>query len=92
MKLTTEKNEELKSLSRCFEKIETAAANMGVEIEDLMQEYKNNNTAAYATFKKSILEIAKKRQGIFKHTDKSNAPEGTALSEMSILAKEDNKQ
>ena len=91
MKLTAEKNEELQKLSRYFEKIESIASKMGVEVEDLMQEFKNNNTAAYATFKKSILGITKKRQHIFKNSE-VNSIEKTSVTGMSILAKEEDKQ
>jgi hypothetical protein len=66
MKLAADKNEELKKLSDYFEEIETIAAKLGVEVEDLMQEYKNNNTASFDTFKKSLLAIAEKRQHVFK--------------------------
>lgn len=90
MKLTTEKNDELKKLSRYFEKIETIASKMGVEVEDLMQEFKNNNTAAYANFKKSILAITKRRQSIFRN-DKINVSKETPPAGMSIINKEESR-
>jgi len=88
MKLAVEKNAELKKLSQYFEKIESIAAKMGVEVDDLIQEFKNNNTAAYATFKKSILGIAQKRQDIFKRADKGSSPEEASVIGLSIIVNE----
>jgi hypothetical protein len=92
MKLAAEKNAELKKLSQYFEKIESIAAKMGVEVDDLIQEFKNNNTAAYATFKKSILAIAQKRQVIFKRADTGNSAEEASVIGMSILVNDDHSE
>ncbi len=89
MKLTTEKNDELKKLSRYFEKIETIASKMGVEVEDLMQEFKNNNTAAYSSIKKTIFGITKRRQNIFRNDDKGSTTKETSVTEMSVLSREE---
>jgi len=87
MKLTADKNEELEKLSLYFEKIESIASRMGVEIEDLMQEFKNNNTAAYGTIKKSILDIAKKRQHFYKDGSDQQSP----AAGMNLTLTEDNE-
>ncbi len=89
MKIAIEKNAELKKLSQYFDKIESIAAKMGVEVDDLIQEFKNNNTAAYVTFKKSILGIAQKRQDIFKRADKGSSPEEASVIGLSIIVNED---
>jgi hypothetical protein len=89
MKLAVEKNAEFKKLSQYFEKIESIAAKMGVEVDDLIQEFKNNNTAAYATFKKSILGIAQKRKDVFKRADKGSSPEEASVIGLSIIINED---
>ena len=85
MKLSAEKDAELKKLTQYFEKIESIAENMGVEVDDLIQEFKNNNTAAYATFKKNILAIAQKRQHIFKRADRGSSPEEASVIGLSII-------
>jgi hypothetical protein len=87
MKLTAERSEELKKLSNCFEKIEALAAKMGVEVDDLIQEYKNNNTAAYAHFKKSIFGIANRRQELLKKVN-PEISERQLLNNMSISQKD----
>ena len=92
MKLAAEKNAELKKLSEYFKKIETIAARMGVEVDDLMQEFNNNNTAAYATFKKNILAIAEKRQHIFKRADKGSSPEEASVIGLSILVNDNDAE
>ena len=92
MKLGTDKNAELKKLAQYFEKIETIAARMGVEVDDLIQEFKNNNTAAYVTFKKSILAIAQKRQHVFKRADKGSSPEEASVIGLSIIVNEDHEE
>jgi len=89
MKLALEKNAELKKLSQYFQKIESIAAKMGVEVDDLIQEFKNNNTAAYSTFKKSILAIAQKRQDIFKRADKGSSPEEASVIGLSIIVEKE---
>ena len=89
MKLAIEKNTELKKLAQYFQKIEAIAAKMGVEVDDLIQEFKNNNTAAYATFKKNILAIAQKRQDIFKRADRGNSPEEASIIGLSMIVKEE---
>jgi hypothetical protein len=89
MKLTAEKNLELKKLSQYFDKIEIIASRMGVEVEDLMQEFKNNNTAVYASFKKSILGIAQRRQDVFKRSNKGSSSEETSVIGLSIIVNED---
>jgi len=85
MRLALEKHAELKKLAQYFEKIESIAEKMGVEVDDLIQEFKNNNTAAYASFKKNILAIAQKRRETFKRTDKGNSPEEASVIGLSIL-------
>ncbi len=92
MKLAAEKNAELKKLTQYFEKIEFIAAKMGVEVDDLIQEFKNNNTAAYVTFKKSILAIAQKRQHIFKRADKGGSPEEASVIGLSIIVNESEEE
>ena len=92
MKLGTDKNAELKKLAEYFDKIESIAAKMGVEVDDLIQEFKNNNTAAYVTFKKSILAIAQKRQHIFKRADKGSSPEEASVIGLSIIVNEDREE
>ena len=92
MKLGTDKNAELKKLAQYFEKIETIAARMGVEVDDLIQEFKNNNTAAYVTFKESILAIAQKRQHVFKRADKGSSPEEASVIGLSIIVNEDHEE
>jgi hypothetical protein len=92
MKMNSEKNTEMKKLSQYFQKIEAIAAKMGVEVDDLIQEFKNNNTAAYATFKKSILAIAQKRQVIFKRADKGSSPEEASVIGLSIIVNEDHTE
>ena len=72
-----------------FEKIESIATKMGVEVDDLIQEFKNNNTAAYSSFKKSILAIAQKRQDIFRRSNKGNSPEEASVIGLSIIVNED---
>jgi hypothetical protein len=89
MKLAADKKEDLKKLADCFEKIEELASKMGVEVEDLMQEFKNNNTASYDTFKKSLLAVAEKRMHAFRSQDQNAA--GTHSGEMSILKEEKEK-
>jgi len=89
MKLAVEKNPELKKLSQYFEKIELIAARMGVEVDDLIQEFKNNNTAAYASFKKNILAIAQKRQDIFKRNNRGSSPEEASVIGLSIIVNEE---
>jgi hypothetical protein len=89
MKLSADKNEELKNLANYFDEIESIAAKLGVEVEDLMQEYKNNNTASYDSFKKSLLAIAEKRHHAFREYDADSSE--TPVSGMSIL-KEENGQ
>ncbi|MCX6291479.1 MAG: hypothetical protein NT126_06910 [Bacteroidetes bacterium] len=88
MKLAVEKKAELRKLSLYFEKIEDIASKMGVEVDDLIQEFKNNNTAAYANFKKSILAIAQKRQDVFKRSHKGNSPEEASVVGLSIIVNE----
>lgn len=92
MKLGTDKYAELKKLAEYFDKIESIAAKMGVEVDDLIQEFKNNNTAAYVTFKKSILAIAQKRQHIFKRADKGSSPEEASVIGLSIIVNEDHEE
>jgi hypothetical protein len=92
MKLTIEKHAELKKLSQYFKKIEAIAAKMGVGVDDLIQEFKNNNTAAYATFKKNIIAIAQKRQDIFKRADKGSSPEEASVIGLSMIVNEDDEE
>ena len=89
MKLSGEKSSELKKLAQYFEKIEALAARMGVEVDDLIQEFKNNNTAAYATFKKNILAMAQKRQHIFKRTNRGGSPEEASVIGLSIIVNDE---
>lgn len=88
MKLSVEKDADLKKLAQYFEKIESIAARMGVEVDDLIQEFKNNNTAAYAAFKKNILAIAQQRQSIYKRADKGSSPEEASVIGLSIIVNE----
>ena len=66
MKLSKEKTTELKKLSGYFSKIEKIASGLGVDMDDLMNEFKNNNTAKYTRFKDKLLNAAGERAATFK--------------------------
>jgi len=66
MKAAKEKNSEYKKLSDYFEKIEKLTAKMGIDMDDLMNEFKNNNTARYSNFKEKLLSKAGKRAETFR--------------------------
>jgi len=85
MKLTIDQRPQLEKLAKYFQKIEEIAEKMGVEVDDLIQEFKNNNTAVYANFKKSILGIAQKRQAAFKRHDKGKDPEEASIVNLNII-------
>lgn len=67
MKLSKEKSPEFKKLSEHFLKIETLATKMGIDVDDLMNEYKNNGAAVYSTFKEKLLSKAGERATTFKN-------------------------
>jgi hypothetical protein len=67
MKLSKEKTTvELKKLSDYFIKIEKLASNLGIDMDDIMNEFKNNNTARYNTFKEKLLSKAGERAATYK--------------------------
>ena len=66
MKVSKEKTTELKQLTDCFSKIEKLSAKLGVDMDDLMNEFKNNNTAVYSRFKETLLSKAVERATTFK--------------------------
>jgi hypothetical protein len=66
MKLSKEKTTELKKISDYFSKIEKAASKLGIDMDDFMNEYKNNNQAAYHSYKVKLLTKAEQRAATFK--------------------------
>ena len=91
MNLSTEKDAELIKLTQYFEKIELIAEKMGVEVDDLIEQLKDNQAGAYTAFKKSILAISQKRQHVFKRADKGSSPEEASVIGLSIIVNENHE-
>ena len=91
MNLSSEKDAELIKLTQYFEKIELIAEKLGVEVDDLIEEFKDNNAGAYSYFKKSVLAIAQNRQHVFKRADKGSSPEEASVIGLSIIVNENHE-
>lgn len=79
MKVYKENSSELKKLSSYFAKIEKLATESGIDLDELMNEYKNNGAAVYSSFKEKLLsKAAGQRASTFKNAS-SDPSEGALV-------------
>jgi hypothetical protein len=88
MKLSAEQHAELSKMARYFGKIEELAECMGVEVDTLVEEFKQNKTAVYTNLKENLLGIAARRQQIFRNHAGKDA-EQPSIVNLTVIVNED---
>jgi len=74
MSLTREQKKELEQLGQYFKKIEKLAAQIDIDLDVYMSEYKEEGYAFYATEKVTVGEKANNRKKVFEKAGKETTP------------------
>lgn len=90
MKLTHQQQNDLYRLANYFDHVEELSRKMGIELESLIEEYKNNNSAIYHNLKKSILDMAEKRQSAYRKGNNSDGFESASIVNLAVFVNENN--
>jgi len=89
MKLSKEQLAQLDMMTGYFNKIEKIAERMGVEVDGLVDEFKQHNSTVYFNLKQNLLAIANKRQQIFKHGFSGDHAGQTSIVNLHVIVNEE---
>ncbi|CAN5589178.1 hypothetical protein BH11BAC1_BH11BAC1_07990 [soil metagenome] len=89
MKLSMEQHAQLDKMAGYFDKIEEIAERMGVEVDALVEEIKQNNSAVYLNLKQNLLGNATNRQQIFNRYYKSGNTGHASIVNLNVIVNED---
>jgi hypothetical protein len=85
MKLRIETHREYLKLKEYFKNIEALAEKMGVDVDDLLQESRNNRGTMYTSFRRKISTLAQKRNDVFVNRNDEIIKEDSRLADLTIL-------
>jgi len=85
MKLQLETHKEYVKLKEYFKKIESLAEKMGVDIDDLLLDSKNNRVEMHTSFRSKVNKINQHRSGVIKNENNSERKDESHLADFTIL-------